>query len=77
MKDLSNKHFGFKLRRLREEKGVSQQTLAIDLEVSQSKVSKIENGTEAITLSYLIKIFTYLSMTSNEMIEFLDLVNIL
>ncbi|WP_294288906.1 helix-turn-helix transcriptional regulator [uncultured Chryseobacterium sp.] len=64
------KDLGFKLRKLREEKGVSQQTLAIDLGISQSKVSKIENGTEKITVSYFIKILTYFSLSSQEIIDF-------
>ncbi|MBW7675811.1 helix-turn-helix domain-containing protein [Chryseobacterium chendengshani] len=70
-KKLTEKNLGFKLRKLREKKGVSQQTLAIDLGVSQSKISKIENGTEKITVPYFIEIFTYFSLSPDEMIEFL------
>ncbi len=70
MTKMEVKDLGFKLRKLREEKGVSQQTLAIDLGISQSKVSKIENGTEKITVSYFIKILTYFSLSSQEIIDF-------
>lgn len=65
------KDLGFRLRKLREEKGVSQLTLAIDLGISQSKVSKIENGTEKITVSYLIKTLTYFSLSPQEITDFL------
>lgn len=35
---------GFKIKRLREEKNLSQPELAMLLEISQSELSKIENG---------------------------------
>lgn len=69
---MTDKDLGFKLRKLREEKGISQQTLAIDLDISQSKVSKMENGTEKITVPYFIKILTYFSLSPNEIAEFLE-----
>lgn len=70
-KKMEVKDLGFRLRKLREEKGVSQLTLAIDLGISQSKVSKIENGTEKITVSYLIKTLTYFSLPPQEITDFL------
>jgi transcriptional regulator with XRE-family HTH domain len=72
MKKNTEKDLGFKLKKLRENNGISQQTLAIDLEISQSKVSKIENGTEKITLPYFIKISKYFSLSSDEMVELLE-----
>lgn len=72
MKNITEDDLGFKLRKLRENNGVSQHALAIDLEISQSKVSKIENGTEKITLPYFIKISKYFSLSSDEMIELLE-----
>ena len=35
---------GFKIKKLREEKNISQEQLATELDISQSKLSKIENG---------------------------------
>ncbi|SHL43950.1 helix-turn-helix domain-containing protein [Flavobacterium saccharophilum] len=35
---------GFKIKKLREEKNVTQPTLAYELKISQSELSKIENG---------------------------------
>lgn len=67
---MTDKDLGFKLRKLRETRGISQQTLAIDLGIAQSKVSKIENGTEKITLPYFIQILNYLSLSPDEMTDF-------
>lgn len=41
---MTEKDLGFKIKRLREEKNMSQEELAIQLNISQSKLSKIENG---------------------------------
>lgn len=71
-KKMTDKNLGFKLRKLREEKGISQQTLAIDLDISQSKISKIENGTEKITVPYFLKVLTYFSLSPKEIVEFLE-----
>ena len=35
---------GFKIKKLREQKKISQEQLASELEISQSKLSIIENG---------------------------------
>ncbi|KUJ57220.1 helix-turn-helix domain-containing protein [Chryseobacterium aquaticum] len=72
---MTDKNFGFKLKKLRESKGVSQLTLSIDLDIPQSKVSKIENGTEKITLSYFLKVLAYFSLTPDEVIELLGVKN--
>lgn len=72
MKKIAEKDFGFELRKLRESKGISQVELAVDLNITQSKISKIENGTEQITLSYFIKILNYFSLSSHEIIELLE-----
>ena len=41
---MENLDIGFKIKKLREEKNVSQEQLVNLLEISQSKLSKIENG---------------------------------
>ena len=41
---MENIDIGFKIKKLREEKNLSQEQLANLLEISQSKLSKIENG---------------------------------
>ncbi|WP_139419703.1 helix-turn-helix domain-containing protein [Chryseobacterium mulctrae] len=40
-----NKNIGYKIKELREQKNISQENLAFQLDVSQSYLSKIENGT--------------------------------
>ncbi|MXS69910.1 helix-turn-helix domain-containing protein [Flavobacteriaceae bacterium W22] len=40
-----NKSIGYKIKELREQKNISQEHLALQLDVSQSYLSKIENGT--------------------------------
>ncbi|MEG2078814.1 Helix-turn-helix [Chryseobacterium piscicola] len=69
---MTNKERGFRLRKFRERKNISQETLAIDLGIPQSKVSKIENGSEKATLEYLEKIKAYFSISCDEMKEFLQ-----
>ena len=41
---MENIDIGFKIKKLREEKNLSQEQLANLLDISQSKISKIENG---------------------------------
>ena len=41
---VENIDIGFKIKKLREEKNLSKEQLANLLEISQSKLSKIENG---------------------------------
>ena len=41
---MENIDIGFKIKKLREEKNLSKEQLANLLEISQSKLSKIENG---------------------------------
>ena len=41
---VENLDIGFKIKKLREEKNLSKEQLANLLEISQSKLSKIENG---------------------------------
>lgn len=53
---MKNSEVGFKIKKLREEKNLSQLELANILNISQSKLSKIENGrVEKIEHSLIIK----------------------
>lgn len=42
MKNTSD--IGFRIKKIREERNISQEELAVQLGISQSKLSKIENG---------------------------------
>ena len=51
---------GFKIKRLRERKNISQEELAYKLEVSQGTLSKMENGmVERIDFSFMQKVCDY------------------
>lgn len=57
---------GFKIKRLRERKNISQEELAYKLEVSQSNLSKIENGTvEKIDFLFMQKVCDYFQVDSD------------
>lgn len=52
-----NKSIGYKIKELREQKNISQENLALQLDVSQSYLSKIENGTiEKLDFLFMQKI---------------------
>lgn len=52
-----NKSIGYKIKELREQKNISQENLALHLDVSQSYLSKIENGTiEKLDFLFMQKI---------------------
>lgn len=51
---------GKQIRTFREKKGLSQDELAEIMEVTRSTISKIETGTFAITIDYLVKFAWYL-----------------
>ncbi len=51
---------GFKIKKLREEKNLSQPKLAAELKISQSELSKIENGqTKKIDFLFMNKVCSY------------------
>ncbi len=47
------KSIGVRLKRLRKERGITQQELAYDCEVNLSTIQRIEAGTQNITLNIL------------------------
>lgn len=51
---------GIKIRKLRQEKGIKQEELVAFLNISQSQLSKIENGTSFVTFEQVINISNYL-----------------
>jgi len=57
MKDLGNT-----LKSLRISKGISQEALAFEMEISLSTYSKLERGVSDITLSKLEKLATFYGM---------------
>lgn len=63
---------GFEIKKLRENKNISQEDLAIELNVSQSKLSKIENGkTKKIDIITLISICHFFSISLSEFLQYI------
>ena len=60
------------MQKYRVENNISQADMADELNISQSKLSKIENGKLKISLILAIAIFRQLSLTFKEMFEILD-----
>lgn len=51
---------GFKIKKLREEWNLSQNKLAMELDISQSELSKIENGrAKKIDFYFMMKVCTF------------------
>lgn len=53
---MTEKDFGSKIKKLREEKNMSQEELAIQLNISQSKLSKIENGRLKASMTLMMEV---------------------
>ena len=62
--------FGKHLKKIREEKGFSQEDLAYDAELSISQISRIERGVINTSLSQLISISESLGVPLKKMMDF-------
>ncbi|MGC4128661.1 MAG: helix-turn-helix transcriptional regulator [Bergeyella sp.] len=61
---------GFKIKRLREQKDVSQEQLAYELDISQSNLSRIENGTvEKVDFLLMQKVCDFFDVESDYFME--------
>ena len=67
----SNNHIGRKISRIRELKGIKQETLASELGVSQQTVSRIEQG-EELENEVLEKVAKILGVTPEAIKNFSD-----
>ena len=74
---VENLDIGFKIKKLREEKNLSQEQLANLLEISQSKLSKIENGRlKKIEMKLVLKFCKSIDVSLDEFFENTDAVEI-
>lgn len=64
-----SKNFGERIRRIREEEGITQQTLAERLGVNRSTVTRIEKGTTRITLERLSRVLDALGYEASLSIQ--------
>lgn len=61
---------GFKIKRLRERKNISQEEFAYKLDISQGTLSKIENGTvEKIDFLFMQKVCDYFEVNSDYFLD--------
>ena len=61
---------GFKIKKLREERNISQEQLATELDISQSKLSKIENGrTTKIDFALMTKLSNLFEISLEDFLE--------
>ena len=74
---VENLDIGFKIKKLREEKNLSQEQLANLLEISQSKLSKIENGRlKKIEMKLVLKFCKSIDVNLDDFFENTDAVEI-
>jgi transcriptional regulator with XRE-family HTH domain len=64
------KAFGQQLKKLRESKNISQESLAFDADISISQISRIERGVINTSISQLISICRVLNIHPRELFVF-------
>lgn len=62
---------GFKIKQLREKQNISQEELASKIGISQSKLSKIENGRLKTRFPLLVKVFIAFELSLDDLAKFL------
>jgi len=67
-----NKSFGKVLRRLREEKGFSQEAFGFEAKLHRTYVSQLERGLKSPSLNILSRICKALSITMSEFIMLVE-----
>ena len=58
-----------RLKELRKQKRISQQTLAFDLNINQNSVSRYENGEREADYDTLIKLANYFKVSIDYLLE--------
>jgi len=67
--DRIKKEFGARLRRLRQEKGFSQEALALSCELDRTYVGGVERGERNISLINIHKIARALGISAKELMS--------
>lgn len=65
--------FGYKLRKLRNEKGISQQTLSNELQISKAALSYYENGQRVPDIDTLKKVAVFFNVSSDYLLGLSDI----
>lgn len=63
---------GNRIRQLREKRGLTQETLAMELEITQQQVSKYERDITSIKVKTLKKVAVYFNVTTDYLLEISD-----
>lgn len=72
-----NNGIGFKIKKLREQKEISQEDLAFQLDVSQSYLSKIENGTiEKLDFVFMQRVADFFKVEPQYFLEGDTIINV-
>ena len=61
-----------RLKKLREDKGITQLKLAMDLNMNQNNISRYENGTREADYETLIKLADYFDVSIDYLLERTD-----
>ena len=69
MKKNYKKKFGKNLRRIRKQKGFTQEELALNLDLDNSYIGKVENAQLNITLDKIILISEFLEIEPSELFK--------
>ena len=64
------KHFGLKVKEIRESKELSQLDLASEINVEKTSISRIENGRTNVTLITIAKLSKALEVEIKELLNF-------
>lgn len=68
----AKKLFGMNLKNARLKRGISQQQLALDVEIDPAYVGRIERGLENVSIGIMETIAVYLQMEMSEMFRLPD-----
>ena len=63
-------HIGKNIKRIREEKGLTQQSIADLIAMHRSNYSKVETGDRDLSIDAIGKIAKYFSMTTDQLVNF-------
>ena len=61
-----------RLKKLREDKGITQLKLAMDLNMNQNNISRYEKGTREVDYETLIKLADYFDVSIDYLLERTD-----
>ncbi len=61
--------FGLVIRSLREQKGISQERLALDADIDRTYIGDIEKGTRKVSIEMIEKLANYFEISISDMFK--------